>query len=102
MREHRKNPERTGIYSVVLGAKSPNRNGIWEFWPEFRRNLQPSPLTYFKVCIKGSPTDYQSRLKSKESPWTENSRRKAKIQLIARNFKWNWQPQSINNVKQYI
>jgi hypothetical protein len=28
MREHRKNPERTGIYSVVLGAKSPNRNGI--------------------------------------------------------------------------
>jgi hypothetical protein len=24
MREHRKNPERTGIYSVVPGAKSPN------------------------------------------------------------------------------
>jgi hypothetical protein len=34
MREHQKNPERTGIYSVVPGAKSPNRNGI----QEFRRN----------------------------------------------------------------
>jgi hypothetical protein len=42
MREHQKNPERTGIYSVVLGAKSPNRNGIPEFRPEFHRNLQPS------------------------------------------------------------
>jgi hypothetical protein len=41
MREHRKNPERTEIYSVVPGAKSPNRNGIQEFRPEFCRNLQP-------------------------------------------------------------
>jgi hypothetical protein len=46
MREHRKNPERTGIYSVVPRAKSPNRNGIREFRPEFRRNLQPSCTGY--------------------------------------------------------
>jgi hypothetical protein len=29
------------VNSVVSGAKSPNRSGIREFWPEFRRNLQP-------------------------------------------------------------
>jgi hypothetical protein len=41
MNKHRRNPECSYKYSVVPGTKSPNRNGIWEFWPEFRRNLQP-------------------------------------------------------------
>jgi hypothetical protein len=54
MREHGKNPEHTGIYSVVPVAKSPNRNGIREFRTEFCRNLQPSKntsLTKIKHCI---------------------------------------------------
>jgi hypothetical protein len=59
------------MYSVVPGAKSPNRDGILEFRPEFRRNLQPSLQAniepdFWRLCVLMPTKKVQQRSKIRE------------------------------------
>jgi hypothetical protein len=56
-----------------LSVRSSNQ--FFRFLRHWSRSVL-SPLTYFKVRVKGNPTDYQSHLKSKESSRAENQEEK--------------------------
>jgi hypothetical protein len=72
--KHRRNPECSYSKFRSFGGKNTELERIWEFWPEFRRNLQPS----IKIVPDNIPTGTNHRagpLLTWESPLSQPKNR---------------------------